>query len=329
MTSRAAGLDVAGRPDGQPIDEHKHHPQPLGTYAPSTSHESLCVKCRASCRGLVACLWPGHDQHPARHPLVLPASAVVCVAPRPGPEAPRAGSGGSPAALGRWDASIPTGPPLRLLSGHHAARTAPVRGQETAVPVPPATGPGSGRGPAANGTPDPERAVIPETRLDGRPAGGSPGDKGAHAAAHRVPVSAADGARSVHTIYALRCQQDPKATAQVRMELDLKKAAAGDLDLFFPDLTGFALCLPLHTWCRRRQRHRIAHETLPGPAREHVGSPAVPDTASKQPLTLWAALRIWEGTDLPGFLQSTSPEGRSAHAWSCWTTPPSTGPRRS
>ena len=99
----------------------------------------------------------------------------------------------------------------------------------------------------------------------------------------------------------LRYQQDPKGTAQVRTELDdLKKAAAGDLDLFFPDVTGFALCLSLHTWYRRRQQHRIAHESLPGPAREHVGPPAVPDTASKQPLTLWAALRTWESTDCRG-----------------------------
>ena len=93
-----------------------------------------------------------------------------------------------------------------------------------------------------------------------------------------------------------------------------KQALAGDLDLFFLDETGFSLCLPpTHTWCRRKHRPEVPHESPQGQRVNVLAALAAPgpdDEDAPPPLTWWAAGRTWKGEDLVAFLQHALPPDR-------------------
>ncbi|MCE2467263.1 MAG: transposase [Caldilineaceae bacterium] len=93
------------------------------------------------------------------------------------------------------------------------------------------------------------------------------------------------GARYVRTKYVLRHRQDPEAAAAARTELDdFKKSRLRTTGPLLPRRNGLRpQPAPTHTWCRRRQRHRIAYESPQGQRVNVMAVLAAPGTTPGSP----------------------------------------------
>ena len=90
----------------------------------------------------------------------------------------------------------------------------------------------------------------------------------------------------------------------------LKKARTDQLRLFFLDESGFALTQPpTHSWCRRRHRPEVPHESPQDQRVDVMAVQAAPGATPTPPLTWWAAPHSWKSEHLLAFLRHALPAG--------------------